>query len=84
MAHCLLQGNLLEVDEEDHGVRFIHHSALSHMAGTAKSPHHSGDSWLSRAENLIGSVCVTYLSYSVFDMCMCVALRGQGLMQTKL
>ncbi|ROV98758.1 hypothetical protein VMCG_06727 [Cytospora schulzeri] len=64
----LCGGNLLELDEEDNRVRFIHHSVMIHLLSTATRPdtcpyHFSGHD----AENFIGSVCVTYLNLTIFD-----------------
>ncbi|KAF5013170.1 hypothetical protein FDECE_799 [Fusarium decemcellulare] len=61
-------GSLLDIDEEDSGVRFIHYSVLLHLTGAAvdqKAAVFHFD--LPEAQNLMGSVCVTYLNYSVFE-----------------
>lgn len=59
-------GSLLEFDEEDGRVRFIHHSVLAYLADPNMSdlPYHIK---LRQAETSMGSICVTYLSYGVFD-----------------
>ncbi|KAK1585342.1 uncharacterized protein LY79DRAFT_271076 [Colletotrichum navitas] len=61
-------GNLLDIDEEDLGVRFIHHSALLHLAGRpvlrSAAPFHFD---FQDSEVTLGAVCVTYLNYSVFE-----------------
>ncbi|KAF6824367.1 NACHT domain-containing protein [Colletotrichum plurivorum] len=61
-------GSLLDIDEEDHGVRFIHHSALLHLAGRpairSAAPFHFD---FQESEVTLGAVCVTYLNYSVFE-----------------
>lgn len=61
-------GNLLEIDEEDGRVHFIHHSALLHLLSVSDqrpaTPFHFSPE---DAELHIGSVCVTYLNYNIFD-----------------
>ncbi|KAL0930471.1 NACHT domain-containing protein [Colletotrichum truncatum] len=61
-------GSLLDIDEEDLGVRFIHHSALLHLAGRpairSAAPFHFD---FQESEVTLGAVCVTYLNYSVFE-----------------
>ncbi|KAK1718239.1 hypothetical protein BDP67DRAFT_198581 [Colletotrichum lupini] len=61
-------GSLLDIDEEDLGVRFIHHSALLHLAGCpaiqTAAPFHFD---FQESEINVGAVCVTYLNYSVFE-----------------
>jgi len=59
-------GSLLEFDEEDGLVRFIHHSVLAYLAepNMSDAPYHIK---LRRAETYMGSICVTYLSYGAFD-----------------
>ncbi|KAI1207979.1 uncharacterized protein F4807DRAFT_468880 [Annulohypoxylon truncatum] len=64
----LCGGNLMEVDEEDGRVNFVHHSALVHLLSTPTHPgtapfHFSPE----EAEIYMGSVCVTYLDYEIFD-----------------
>ncbi|KAI8660956.1 NACHT domain-containing protein [Fusarium keratoplasticum] len=59
-------GSLLDVDEEDLQVRFIHYSVLLHL--TARSTDVKTGIFhfdLSEAEMTLGAVCVTYLNYSV-------------------
>ncbi|KAJ4016209.1 hypothetical protein NW752_003332 [Fusarium irregulare] len=61
-------GSLLDIDEEDLRVRFIHYSVLLHLTGPSsdrKTRIFHFD--LSEAEMMLGAVCVTYLSYSVFE-----------------
>lgn len=64
----LCGGNLLELDEEDGKVRFIHHSVMQHLHSPANSqstiPYHFT---VEDAENFIGAVCVTYLHLPVLD-----------------
>ncbi|KAF4777265.1 NACHT domain-containing protein [Colletotrichum scovillei] len=61
-------GSLLEIDEEDSCIRFIHHSVLLHLVQTpalpAASPYHFH---LHQAEFELGAICVTYLNYGVFE-----------------
>lgn len=61
-------GSLLDIDEEDLRVRFIHYSVLLHLT-TPSSDEKTGIFHfdLSEAEMMLGAVCVTYLSYSVFE-----------------
>jgi hypothetical protein len=61
-------GALLEIDEDESHVQFIHHSALMHLLSASMNPataryHFS----LEDASLEMGSVCVTYLSYNLFD-----------------
>lgn len=61
-------GSLLDVDEEDLQVRFIHYSVLLHL--TARSTDVKTGIFhfdLSEAEMTLGAVCVTYLNYSIFE-----------------
>ena len=60
-------GSLIEVDEEDGNVRFIHHSVFSHLAAAPDSPNQLDRGWLYEAECYMGSVCITYLHYPAFD-----------------
>lgn len=65
---ALCGGSLLELDEEDNKVRFIHHSVMLHLlspaTNTRTSTYHFS---LSDADILSGSLCVTYLNMSIFD-----------------
>lgn len=60
----LCGGNLLELDDEEGKVRFIHHSAIQHLLSpstnnpTTSLYHFS----LEDSHNLAGSVCVTFLN----------------------
>ncbi|KAJ4137179.1 hypothetical protein NW768_002760 [Fusarium equiseti] len=61
-------GSLLDIDEEDLRVRFIHYSVLLHL--TARSSDMKTGIFhfdLSEAEQMLSAVCVTYLSYAVFE-----------------
>lgn len=69
----LCGGNLLDLDEEDRKVRFIHHSVIQHLLSPAARPstkpyHFSfGD-----AQNFTGATCVTYLNFPIFDTRMTI------------
>lgn len=67
VARC--GGGLLEIDEEDNCVRFIHHSVVSHMGGlkVGMDGRRLARSWISDAEAFMGSVCVTYLNFRELD-----------------
>jgi len=69
-------GSLIEVDEEDGQVRFIHHSVFSHMAAAPDSSNQIDRGWLYEAECYMGSVCITYLHYPAFDTR--IALQGDN------
>jgi hypothetical protein len=63
-------GGLLEIDEEDFKVRFIHHSAFRHITTPATTTDPSTSEFhttLEDAEHYMGSVCVTYLNFAIFD-----------------
>ncbi|RSL49755.1 hypothetical protein CEP54_012262 [Fusarium duplospermum] len=61
-------GSLLDIDEEDFRVRFIHYSALLHLTTPSSDVKtHSFHFNLEEAERELGAVCVTYLNYSVFE-----------------
>ncbi|KAH7153576.1 hypothetical protein EDB81DRAFT_631269, partial [Dactylonectria macrodidyma] len=72
-------GALLEIDEEESQVRFIHHSALTHLLSSTDNPmlaryHFSSD----EASLEMGSVCVTYLNYNLFDTRVSVDRKISG------
>lgn len=74
----LCGGDLLEVDEEDGRVRFIHHSVINHILPPATRPstnfyHFS----LENAHNFAGSVCVTYLNLPPFESRMMLSRKIQ-------
>lgn len=61
-------GNLLEVDEERETIHFIHHSALVHLLSPPTLTEVSSLHFRSEeAEEYMGSICVTYLNYSLLD-----------------
>ncbi|KAK3331441.1 hypothetical protein B0H66DRAFT_97208 [Apodospora peruviana] len=74
----LCGGGLLEIEEEDDTVRFIHHSVLQYLlslrghritdaptaTALATSDYHF---YQGEADILLGSVCVTYLHYGIFN-----------------
>lgn len=76
----LCGGNLLELDEEDGKVRFIHHSVIQHLlspaAGQSTTPYHFT---AEDAENFIGATCVTYLHLPVLDTRITVTRNLQSL-----
>lgn len=67
VARC--GGGLLEVDEEDSCVRFIHHSVVSHLGSlrVGMNGRRLARNWIADAEAFMGSVCVTYLNFPEFD-----------------
>lgn len=65
---ALCGGNLLEVDEEDGKVRFIHYSVANHLLQPTKNPrtvlyHFS----MQEAEIHSGAICVTFLNMPMFE-----------------
>lgn len=66
---ALCGGSLIEIDEEDEKVRFIHHSAFLHMMSEMPTPNgaESCHFKLEDAELRLGGICVTYLNYGIFD-----------------
>ncbi|KUI54145.1 hypothetical protein VP1G_01639 [Cytospora mali] len=75
----LCGGNLLELDEEDNRVRFIHHSVIQHLLSPAMSPYTYPYHFSDRdAEQYIGSVCVTYLNLPFFDHRLSVTRKIRG------
>lgn len=65
---ALCGGNLLELDEEDGKVRFIHYSVMSHLLQPTKNPctmpyHFS----IQEAEIQAGAICVTFLNMPIFQ-----------------
>ncbi|KAL2680450.1 hypothetical protein Neosp_008051 [[Neocosmospora] mangrovei] len=61
-------GSLLDIDEEDFRVRFIHYSVLLHLTTpSSDAKTHAFHFDLEEAERTMGAVCVTYLNYSVFE-----------------
>lgn len=65
---ALCGGNLLELDEEDGKVRFIHYSVMDHLLQPTKNPctkpyHFS----IQEAEVQAGAICVTFLNMPVFQ-----------------
>ncbi|KAG6358671.1 hypothetical protein INS49_012189 [Diaporthe citri] len=64
----LCGGNLLELDEEDGKVRFIHHSVIQHLLSPARSENTTSYHFSAEAaENYIGATCITYLHLPVLD-----------------
>ncbi|KAF7554599.1 hypothetical protein G7Z17_g2803 [Cylindrodendrum hubeiense] len=70
----LCGGNLLELDEEDNKVRFIHQSVLVYLVSST-SEHPGPSSYhfsLEDADFFMGLLCVTYLSFPIFDTRMTI------------
>lgn len=76
---ALSGGNLLERDEEDGKIRFIHHSVFQHLISPASSPVTSPYHFtIEDAENYVGAVCVTYLHLPVLDSRITVTRNFQS------
>ncbi|KAJ0120131.1 hypothetical protein J7T55_000986 [Diaporthe amygdali] len=75
----LCGGNLLDLDEEDEKVRFIHHSVIQHLLSPAASrrtmPYHFASD---DAENFMGAICVTYLNLPILDSRLSVTKNLQS------
>lgn len=75
----LCGGNLLDIDEEDGKVRFIHHSVITHLLSPAASqstiPYHFT---IEDAENFTGATCITYIHLPILDSWMTVTRNLQG------
>ncbi|KAK2031165.1 hypothetical protein LX32DRAFT_637489 [Colletotrichum zoysiae] len=67
-------GSLLDIDEEDSRVRFIHHSVLDHLVSDpalpAAAPFHFE---MPAAEELLAAICITYLNYAIFEAQVSIA-----------
>lgn len=80
----LCGGNLLDLDEEDERVHFIHHSVMQHLllpaASESTMPYHFSNE---DAENFMGATCVTYLHLSVLDSRITVTrnLQSRGMLE---
>lgn len=75
----LCGGNLLELDEEDEKVRFIHHSVVSHLLHTTKNPRTRLYHFTSpEAEIQLGSVCVTFLNMPIFETAVTITRKLDG------
>ncbi|KAG8159843.1 hypothetical protein KVR01_010480 [Diaporthe batatas] len=65
---ALCGGNLLELDEEDGKVRFIHYSVVGHFLQPTENPrtmlYHFT---IQEAEILSSAICITYLSMSISE-----------------
>ncbi|KAK1958845.1 hypothetical protein LY78DRAFT_663177 [Colletotrichum sublineola] len=70
-------GSLLDIDEEDYRVRFIHHSVLTHLisfrALPAAEPFHFR---MPTAATLLATICITYLNYTIFETRISIAKRA--------
>ncbi|KAK3335257.1 hypothetical protein B0T19DRAFT_3600 [Cercophora scortea] len=71
-------GSLLEIDEEDSRVRFIHHSVLTHLVSSANPNKPLESAWIDEADKTMGSICVTYLNYGIFDTRVAVTQNIDG------
>lgn len=75
----LCGGNLLEVDEEDGRVRFIHYSVVSHLLQTTKNPRTMMYHFTSRdAEIQSGAICVTFLNMPIFETAVSMTRKVDG------
>ena len=78
---ALCGGGLLEVDEEDDTVRFIHDSVYQHFQNGAKLrgqlEDSTGDYFFLEGEADVhfGMVCVTYLCYGIFNTALTTQSR---------
>lgn len=73
-------GNLLDLDEEDGKVRFIHHSVIQHLLAPADSPSTTPYHFTAEdAENYVGAMCVTYLHLPVMDSRITVTRNLQSM-----
>lgn len=79
---ALCGGSLLELDEEDGKVRFIHYSVVNHLLRATKNPgtmryHFS----MQEAEIQAGAICVTFLNMPMFqtDVTMTKKVTGEQL-----
>lgn len=78
----LCGGNLLELDEEDGKVRFIHYSVVKHLLLTTKNPRTVPYHFtLQEAEIHSGAICVTFLNTQIFetDVTMTRKIDGERL-----
>lgn len=76
---ALCGGNLLEVDEEDGKVRFIHYSVANHLLQPTNNPrtmlyHFS----MQEAEILSCAICVTFLNMPIFETAVTMTRRIDG------
>ncbi|KAK2598550.1 hypothetical protein N8I77_011954 [Diaporthe amygdali] len=81
---ALCGGNLLDLDEEDGRVRFIHYSVVNHLLQTTKNLrtilyHFS----IQEAEILAGAICVTFLNMAIFktDVTMTKKITAEKLVE---
>lgn len=75
----LCGGNLLELDEEDEKVRFIHYSVVTHLLQPTKNPrtmlYHFT---LQEAEVQSGAICVTFLNMPIFETAVTITRKIDG------
>lgn len=76
---ALCGGNLLEEDEEDRKVRFIHYSVANHLLQPTKNPHtmlyHFS---MQEAEIHSGVICITFLNMPIFETAVTMARKIDG------
>lgn len=78
-------GHLLEMDEEDRKVRFIHDSVLQHVLGPATDPRASPFHFhLPEARMYLGRVLITYLNYPALERQVSTAPKVQAVNQREL
>lgn len=76
---ALCGGNLLELDEEDGKIRFIHYSVVSHLLRTTKNPRTELYHFTMReAEIHSGAICVTFLNMPIFETDLTMKRRIDG------
>lgn len=75
----LCGGNLLELDEEDGKIRFIHYSVVSHLLQPTKNPrtmlYHFTEQ---EAEIHSGVICVTFLNMPIFETAVTITRKIDG------
>lgn len=60
--------NLVMIDEEDQGIRFIHHSVRQFLIQGASDPGlHEFRINIAEFDHYVGEICVTYLNFSDFE-----------------
>lgn len=75
----LCGGNLLEVDEEDGKVRFIHYSVVNHLLRTTRNPRTMRYHFTSQeAEIQSGAICVTFLNMPIFETAVTISRKIDG------
>lgn len=76
---ALCGGNLLELDEDDGKVRFIHYSVVSHLLQLTENPRTELYHFTMReAEIHLGVVCVTFLNMPISETDVALTKRIDG------